>query len=54
MTLNNLYEKLGRYMKAAKIIFEENEEMLKWFKFPVSNKVKDDGSPELETQESHS
>jgi len=39
-------------MKAAKIIFADNEEMLKWFKFPASKSVKDKTEPsELETQE---
>lgn len=47
-SLNGLYEKLAVYMKAAKIIFAENEELLKWFKFPAqaNNKV-----PETEAQE---
>jgi hypothetical protein len=36
VTINKMYEKLARYLKAAKIIFADNEEMLKWFKFPVS------------------
>jgi len=55
VTLNNIYEKLAKYMKAAKIIFADNEEMLKWFKFPtVSKGTKDkDETPELETQESN-
>ena len=51
--LNQIYEKLSKYMKAAKIIYASNEEMLRWFKFPVTSKSpKDkDESPELETQE---
>jgi len=50
--LNKIYEKLAKFMKAAKIIFADNEEMLKWFKFPASKSVKDKTEPtELETQE---
>lgn len=50
--LNNTYEKLAKYMKAAKIIYANNEEMLRWFKFPVGKNTKDkDETPELETQE---
>jgi len=34
--LNSLHDKLAKYMKAAKFIYDGNEEMLKWFKFPVA------------------
>ncbi|WP_421919068.1 hypothetical protein [Marinifilum sp.] len=41
--LNVLYDGLAKYVKAAKYIYEDNEEILKWFKFPVtSNGKKDD------------
>lgn len=55
VTLNNTYEKLAKYMKAAKIIFVDNEEMLKWFKFPAATRgTKDkDEATELETQDSN-
>jgi hypothetical protein len=49
-TLNKMYEKLSKYLKAAKIIFAENEEMLKWFKFPVSaggRKEEQEGDPDI-------
>ncbi|WP_321316725.1 hypothetical protein [Labilibaculum sp.] len=36
VSLNKLYEMLSMYQKAAKIIYIDNEEMLKWFKFPVT------------------
>ena len=51
--LNNIYENLARYMKAAKIIYANNEEMLRWFKFPVGKNTKDkmDDLSEQETQE---
>ncbi|RRG21008.1 hypothetical protein DWB61_11350 [Ancylomarina euxinus] len=49
--LNNIYEKLSKYMKAAKIIYANNEEMLRWFKFPVSSKGSKEESTEFETQE---
>jgi hypothetical protein len=48
--LNNTYDRLSKYMKAAKIIYTSNEEMLRWFKFPVARNTKSE-SPELETQE---
>ena len=35
IALNNLYEKLAIYFKAAKILYEDDEEFLKWFKFPA-------------------
>eukprot|EP01029_Cantina_marsupialis_P020765 TRINITY_DN4894_c0_g1_i1.p1 TRINITY_DN4894_c0_g1~~TRINITY_DN4894_c0_g1_i1.p1 ORF type:complete len:240 (-),score=-3.09 TRINITY_DN4894_c0_g1_i1:260-979(-) len=48
VTLNKMYEKLARYTKAAKIIYAGNEEMLKWFKFPVSTngKKEEEENPE--------
>jgi hypothetical protein len=49
--LNNIYEKLSKYMKAAKIIYANNPEMLRWFKFPVTSKGSKEESTELETQE---
>ena len=53
VTLNNMYEKLAKYMKAAKIIYADNEEMLKWFKFPVTTNGKKENTEEEqpETQE---
>jgi len=33
--LNNLYEKMAVYFKAAQIIFEEDEDLLKRFRFPA-------------------
>ena len=50
-TLNKIYDILGKYMKAAKIIYAGDEEMLKWFKFPTTNKNTKEESPELETHE---
>jgi len=39
-------------MKAAKIIYANNEEMLRWFKFPVGKNTKDKmDEGELEPQE---
>ena len=35
IALNSLYEKLSVYFKAARIIYEEDEDFLKWFKFPA-------------------
>lgn len=35
MILNNLYEKMAIYFKAARIMYDDNEENLKWFKFPA-------------------
>ena len=49
--LNKIYEKLAKYMKAAKIIYADNQEMLRWFKFPVTSKGSKEESTELETQE---
>ena len=49
-TLNKIYEMLSKYMKAAKIIYANNEEMLRWFKFPVARNTKSE-SEELEAQE---
>ena len=51
VTLNKIYDMLSKYMKAAKIIYTDNEEMLRWFKFPTSNKTSKDESPQLETHE---
>jgi hypothetical protein len=48
-TLNKIYEMLSKYMKAAKIIYANNEEMLRWFKFPVARNTKS-VSPELEVE----
>jgi hypothetical protein len=48
-TLNKIYEMLSKYMKAAKIIYANNEEMLRWFKFPVARNTKSE-SPELEEE----
>ncbi|WP_282126181.1 hypothetical protein [Marinifilum flexuosum] len=36
IALNNLYEKLAIYFKAARIMYEEDEDLLKWFKFPAA------------------
>ncbi len=36
VALNSLHDKLAKYMKAAKFIYDGNEEMIKWFKFPVA------------------
>jgi len=36
LILNNLYEKLAIYFKAARILYDDVEETLKWFKFPAS------------------
>lgn len=49
--LNKIYEKLAKYMKAAKIIYADNQEMLRWFKFPVTSKTSKDEATEPETQE---
>ncbi len=46
--LNNLYEKMALYFKAAQIIFEDDEDLLKRFKFPApspsskSNDIEED------------
>lgn len=37
--LNKLYEKLALYFKAAQIIFEENENLLKRFRFPIPSSL---------------
>ena len=37
IALNNLYEKLAIYFKAARIMYEEDEDLLKWFKFPAAS-----------------
>lgn len=36
LKLNSLYEKLSIYFKAARILYDGNEEILKWYKFPAS------------------
>lgn len=35
VALNALYDKLAIYFKAARIMYEEDEELLKWFRFPA-------------------
>jgi hypothetical protein len=40
LKLNNMYEKLAIYFKAARILYDGNEEILKWFKFPVASSSK--------------
>ncbi|WP_321298452.1 hypothetical protein [Marinifilum fragile] len=51
-TLNVLYESLAKYVKAAKYIYEGNDEMLKWFKFPVTaNGKKEETTEEGVTDE---
>lgn len=50
-TLNKIYDLLSKYMKAAKIIYADNDEMLKWFKFPTSYKNSKEEATELETFE---
>ncbi|WP_321514813.1 hypothetical protein [Marinifilum fragile] len=37
IALNALYEKLAIYFKAARIMYEEDEDLLKWFKFPAAS-----------------
>lgn len=48
--LNNLYEKLSIYFKAARIMYEEDEELVKWFKFPAPNAKASEEEPD-ETEE---
>ncbi|WP_461632114.1 hypothetical protein [Labilibaculum euxinus] len=40
LKLNNLHEKMAVYFKAARILYEDNEETLKWFKFPAASNSK--------------
>jgi len=49
--LNTIYEKLSKYMKAAKIIYANIPEMLRWFKFPLTSKSTKSKLIELENQE---
>ena len=54
--LNKLYEKLAIYFKAARIIYEEDEELAKWFKFPAPNAKSSEEEPDnseeiIETEE---
>ncbi|PXY00860.1 hypothetical protein DF185_13255 [Marinifilum breve] len=35
IALNALYEKLAIYFKAARIMYEDDEDLLKWFRFPA-------------------
>lgn len=45
--LNNLYEKMAVYLKAAQIIFDEDENLLKLFRFPLqSSSSKSDDTEE--------
>lgn len=46
-TLNSLYESLAKYVKAAKFVYDDNEEILKWFKFPVTT----NGKKEVPTED---
>ncbi|MDQ2180822.1 hypothetical protein [Marinifilum sp. D714] len=36
IALNALYEKLAIYFKAARIMYEDDPDLLKWFKFPAA------------------
>jgi len=51
LKLNNLYEKLAIYFKAARILYDGNEEILKWFKFPASTVSKNSTEAENENSE---
>ncbi|WP_421917984.1 hypothetical protein [Marinifilum sp.] len=46
LALNKLYEKLSTYFKAAKSIYEDDEEFLKWFKFPTPSSKASNEKPE--------
>ncbi|MFA8434135.1 MAG: hypothetical protein ACEPOZ_06435 [Marinifilaceae bacterium] len=48
--LNKLYEKLAVYFKAARIIYDEDEEMLQWFKFPSKSQAKQESEEEPQTE----
>ncbi|PKQ65919.1 hypothetical protein BZG02_02640 [Labilibaculum filiforme] len=49
--LNSLYEKMAVYFKAARILYDSNEETLKWFKFPAQSSSKNESETEEEVLE---
>lgn len=54
IALNSLYELLAKYMKAAKLIYEGNDEMLKWFKFPSTTTTKKEDQIDSDTDSEES